>query len=140
VATGLQTGSAVRIISKLSSVPKLHVDRSSSETLSPPPLIYWVPSRIHATTSVTKQRPCWWKSWTVATKLKTGSTVGIFSDMKRTRAACRQVQLRNAETSTTDLLGSKHAPGSHLCGKADTLLVEVLERWPRTSQLAPPVK
>jgi len=59
--------------------------------------------------------------------------------IKRTKAACRQVPLRNAETSTTDLLGSKQAPGSHLCGKADTLLVEVLDRWLRVSKLAPPL-
>jgi len=64
VATNLPTGSTVTIISKLSSVPKLHVERSSSETLRPPPLIYWAPSRIHAATSVAKQRPCWWRSCT----------------------------------------------------------------------------
>jgi len=52
----------------------------------------------------------------VATGLKTGSTDVIFSVIKRTKAACRQVELRNAETSTTDLLGSKHASGSHLVG------------------------
>jgi len=50
VATGLQTGSTIALISKLSSVPKLHVDRSNSETPRPPPLIYWAPSRIHAAT------------------------------------------------------------------------------------------
>jgi len=38
-------------ICKLSSVPKLHVDRSSSETLRPPPLIYWAPSRLQAAQS-----------------------------------------------------------------------------------------
>jgi len=58
--------------------------------------------------------------------------------IKRTKAACRQVQLRNDEASTTDQLGSKQAPGSHLCGKADTLLVEVLDGWLRASKLAPP--
>jgi len=76
----------------------------------------------------------------VATGLQTGSTVGIFSVIKRSKATCRQVQLQNAETSTTDHLGSKQAPGSHLCGKADTLSVEVLDRWPRASKLAPPLQ
>jgi len=64
VATGLQTGSTVGIFSMLSSVTELHVDRSSSETMRPPPLIYWTPSRIHAATSVAKQRPCWCSRWT----------------------------------------------------------------------------
>jgi len=76
----------------------------------------------------------------VATGLQTDSTVGIFSVIKLTKAACRQVQLRNAQTSTTDLLGSKQAPGSHVCGKAVTLLVDVLDRWPRASKLAPPLQ
>jgi len=73
----------------------------------------------------------------VATGLQTDSNVGIFSVMKHTKAACRQVQLRNAETSTTDLVGSKEDPHSHLCAKADTMLVEVLDLWPRASKLAP---
>jgi len=76
----------------------------------------------------------------VATGLQTDSTVGIFSVIKLTKADCRQVQLRNDESSTTDILVSKQAPGSHLCGKADTLLVEVLDRWPRASKLAPPLE
>jgi len=74
----------------------------------------------------------------VATGLQTDSTVGIFSVIKLTKAECRQVQLRNAETSTTDLLGSKQDPSSHLCGKAETLLVEVLDRWLWASKLALP--
>jgi len=57
----------------------------------------------------------------------------------RTKAACRQVQVRNAETSTTDLLNSKQDPRSHLCGKAETLLVEVLDGWLRASKLIPPL-
>jgi len=141
VATGLQTGSTVAIISKLSSVPKLHEDRSSSETLRPPPLIYWGPSRIHTATSVAKQRPCWWRSWTGGFGPPNWlHRWNIFYFIKRTKAACRQVHLRNPETSTTDVLGSKQVPGSHLCGEADTLLVEVLDRLPRASKLAPPLQ
>jgi len=141
VATGLQIGSTVAIISKLSSVPKLHVDSSSSETLRPPPLIYRTPSRIHSATSVAKQRPCWWRSWTGGYGPQNWlHRWNILYLIKSTKAECREVQLRNAETSTTDLLGSKQAPGSHLCGIADTLLVDVLDRWPRASKLAPPLQ
>jgi len=140
VATGLQTNSKVGIFSMLSSVPKLHVDRSSSETLRPPWLIYWAPSRINTAISVAKQTPCWWSPCTGGYGPPNWlHRWNIFYVIKRTRAACRQVQLRSDETSTTDLLDSKQAPGSHLCGKADTLLVEVLDRWPRASKLAPPL-
>jgi len=76
----------------------------------------------------------------VATSLQTGSTDGIFSVIKRTKAAFRQLQLRNAETFTTDLQDSKQDPLSHLCGKAETLLVEVLDRWIRASKLALPLE
>jgi len=79
VATGLQTGSTVAIIAKLSSLQELHVDRSSSETMRPPPLIYWTLSRIDAATSVAKQRPCWWRFRTGGYGLQTDFTVGIFS-------------------------------------------------------------
>jgi len=141
VATGLQTGSTVAIISKLSSVPKLYVNRLSSETLRPPPLTYWASSRIHAATSMAKQRPCWWRSWTGGHEppnlLHRCNNIKV---IKCTEAACRQVQLRNTETSTTYPLISKQAPGSLLCGEADTLLVEVLYRWPRTSKLPPPLQ
>jgi len=76
----------------------------------------------------------------VATGLQTGSNVGIVSVIKHTKAVCRQVQLQNAETATTDLLDSKQDPRSHLCAKADTLLAEVLDRWPRASKLAQPLQ
>jgi len=125
----------------LSSVQKLHVDRSSSETLRLPSLIYWTPSRIHTATSVPQKTPCWWRSWTGGHGPPNWlHSCNTFYVIKRTKAACREVQLRNAETSTTDLLGSKQAPGSHLCGIADTLMVEVLDRWPRASKLAPPLQ
>ena len=51
------------------------------------------------------------------------------------KAACRQVQLRNAETSTIDLQGSKQDTGSHLCGKAESFLVEVIHRRSHTSKV-----
>jgi len=108
-------------------------------TLSPPPLIYGTPSRILAATSVGKQRPCWWRSWTGGYGPPNWlHRWNIFYVIKRTKAACRQVQLRNPETSTTDVLGSKQVPGCHFCGKADTLLVEFLDRWLRASKLTPP--
>jgi len=92
VATGLQTGSAVPIISKLSNVPKLHEDSSSSETLRLPPLIYWAPSRIHTATSVTNQRPCWWRSGTGAYGPPNWlHRCNIFYVIKRTKAACRHL-------------------------------------------------
>jgi len=81
VATGLQTGSTVAIISKLSSVPKLYVATSSSLTLRPPPLVCRTPSRIHAATSVAKQTPCWWRSLTGGYGLQTGSAVPIISKL-----------------------------------------------------------
>jgi len=138
VATGLQTGSTVAIISKLSSVQKLNVDRSSSETLRPPPLIYCAQGRLQAATSVVKQTPCLWSFWTGGYGPPNWlHRWNISYVIKCTKAACRQIQLRNAEATTTDLLGSKQAPGSHLCGKADTLLVEILDRCPRASKLAP---
>jgi len=140
VATGLQTGSTVAKISKLSSVPKLHIERSSSETLRPPPLIYWAPSRIHAATSVAKQRLCWWSSFSGGYEPPNWlHRWNISYAIKRTKAACRQVQLGNAENFHHLPLGSKQDPRSLLCGKADTLLVEVLDRWPRASKLAPPL-
>jgi len=136
VATGLQFGSTVGIFSMLSRVPKLHVERCSSETLRPPPLMYWAPSRIHPATSVAKQTPCWWSTWTGGYGPPNWLyRWNISYVIKRTKAACRQVQLGNAETSTTYLLGSKQNPRSHLCGKADTLLVELLDRWLRASEL-----
>jgi len=139
VATGLQTGSNVAIISKLSSVPELHVDRSSSETLRPPPLIYWAPSRLQAATFVAKQTPCWWRSLTGGHgPLNWLHRCNNFQVIKRTKAVCSHVQLRNAETSTTDPQDSKQDPRSHLCGKAETLLVEFLDRLLRASKLAPP--
>jgi len=138
VATDLGNGSTVGIFPTLSRVPKLHVDRSSSETLRPPPLIYWAPSRLHAATSVPKQTRCWWRSLTGGygppNWLQRWNTFYVFN---RTKAACRQVQLRNADTSTTDLLNSKQDPHSHFCAKADTLLVEVLDRCLQASKLAP---
>jgi len=141
VATGLQTDSTVGIFSMLSSIPKLQVDRSSSETLRPLPLIYWAPSRLQAATFVAKQTPCWWRSWTGGH----GPPNWIhrctnFQVIKHTKAVCSHVQLRNAETSTTDLQDSKQDPRSHLCGKADTFLVEFLDRWLRASKLAPPLE
>jgi len=51
----------------------------------------------------------------------------VAMSQKASKEPGSQVQLRNSETSTTDLLGSKQAPGSHLGGKAHTLLVEVLD-------------
>jgi len=141
VVTSLQTCSTVAITSKLSSVPKLHVDRCSSETLRPPPLIHWAPNRLQAATSVAKQTPCWWRSWTGGHEppncLHRCNNIKV---IKFTKVACRQVQLRNAETSTTDLLGYKRDPHSHLCCKADTLLVEVLDRRLRASKVAPPLE
>jgi len=98
VATGLQTGSTVGIFSMLSSVPKLHVDRSSSETLRRPPLIYWTPSRIHAATSVAKQRPCRWSSLSGGYEPPNWlHRWNISYAIKRTKAACRQFQPGNAE-------------------------------------------
>jgi len=138
VATKLQTGYTVTMISKLSSVPKLHVGRSSTETLRPPPLIYWAPSRLQAATFLAKQTPCWWSSSTGGHRPPSWlHRCNNFQIIKRSKAACRQVPLRNAETSTTDVLCSKEDPGSHLCGKAENLLVEVLDRWLRASKLAP---
>jgi len=140
VVTGLQTGSTVAIISKFLRVQKLYIATSNSETLRLPPLICRTPSRIHAATSVAKQTPCWWSSciggygppnWLYGWS--------IFYVIKLTRAACRQVQLRNNETSTTDLQDSKQDPRSHLCGKAETLLVDVMHRWLRASKLTPPL-
>jgi len=122
----------------LSSVPKLHVDRSSSETLRPPPLIYWAPSRLQVPTFVAKQTPCWWRSWTGGHGHPNWlHRCNNFYVIKLSKPACRQVQHRNAETSTTDLLGSKQDPRSNLCGKAEILLVEVLDRWLRAFKLAP---
>jgi len=125
----------------LSSVPKLHVDKSSFETLRPPPLMYLAPSTLQAAIFVAKQTPCWWSSWTGGHGPPNWlNRCNNFQIIKRSRAACTQVPLRNAETSTTDILGSKQAPRSHLCGKAETLLVEFLDRWPRASKLAPPLQ
>jgi len=141
VATGLQTGSTVAIISKLSRVPMLYVDTSRSATLRPPALLYRTPSRIHAATSVVKQTPCWWSSWTGGYGPPNWlHRWKIFYVIMHTRAACRQVQLRNDETSTTDLLDSKQDPRRYLRGKAETLLVEVLDRWLRASKLGPPLE
>jgi len=139
VATGLQTDSTVGIFSMLSSVLKLHVDRSSSETLRPPPMIYWAPSSLQGATFVVKHTPCWWRSLNGGHGLPNWlHRSNNFQIIKRSKAASRQVPLRNAETSTTDLLGSKQAPSSNLCGKTDTLLVEVFDRWLRASKLTPP--
>jgi len=47
------------------------------------------------------------------------------------KAACRQVQLRNDDTSTTDLLDSRQDRRSQLCGKADPLFTVCTTRAPR---------
>jgi len=102
--------------------------------------MYWALSRFQAATSVDKQTPCWWRSWISGHKSPNWlHRCNNFQVIKRTKAACRQVQFRNAETSTNDLLDSKQDPRSHLCGKAETLLVEVLDRWLRVSKLTPPL-
>jgi len=138
VATGIQTDSSVGIFSMLSSIQKLHVDRSSSETLRPAPLIYWAPSMLQGATFVAKQTPCWWRSLTGGHGLPNWLHLcNNFQVIKPTKAVCSHVKLRNAETSTTDLQDSKQDLRSHLCGKADTLLVEVFDRWLRASKLAP---
>jgi len=104
--------------------------QASSETMRPAPLIYWAPSRLQAATSVAKQTPCWWSSWTGGHGPPNWlQRCNNFKIIKRSKAACRQVPLQNAETSTIELLGSKQAPGSHICGKADTLLAEILDGY-----------
>ena len=47
-----------------SSLPKLHLGRSSSEVLSPPPFIYCITNRDQIATFAAKQRTFWWRSST----------------------------------------------------------------------------